>query len=551
PVPPRRPAGQPAPAREPAARAILRVSFGVLWIIDGVLQAQPQMAGGLPSQVTAPSATASPQWVRDVVDFGASVWSFHPVQAATAAVWIQLGLGLWLLVADAGWWSRLGGLASAAWGLVVWVFGEAFGGIFAPGLSWLSGAPGAVVLYIVAGALLAAPARAWAGRRLGRILLAGTGASWLGLAVLQAWPGRGFWHGGEDGSLTGMISDMAGLPQPRLQADVVNGFASLASHHAFAVNLVAVVALAASGLALLSGRPRVLRAAVPAVIAFCLAVWVLIQDLGMPGGLGTDPNSMIPWALLTWAGYRAATGPQTQPHDSAERIVPPAQRPRLLPLSPRGFTLPVLATIGALGTVLVGTVPMALASVSRHADPIIARAVAGGARRVDLPAPGFRLVSQAGQPVSLASLRGKVLLLTFLDPACTAECPVTTELREASSLLGEAGKNVELVAIAASQRHYGLAYVRALDRREGLATSPNWLFLTGSLGQLERAWGGYGIHLSRMVHASSVMSDMVFVIDAAGRIREEVADDPGPGTIATRSSYAVLLADAARQAMGA
>jgi hypothetical protein len=61
-------------------------------------------------------------------------------------VWIQVGIGLWLLVAVRGWWSRGAGLASVAWGLMVWIWGESFGGIFAPGLSWLTGAPGAVLL---------------------------------------------------------------------------------------------------------------------------------------------------------------------------------------------------------------------------------------------------------------------------------------------------------------------------------------------------------------------------------------------------------------------
>ena len=94
-----------------------------------------------------------------------------------------------------GTWSRLAGLAAVAWGLVVWVFGESFGGIFAPGLSWLTGAPGAVLIYVVAGALVALPEDAWRSPRLGRLLLAGTGVFFLGMAVLQAWPGRGFWQG--------------------------------------------------------------------------------------------------------------------------------------------------------------------------------------------------------------------------------------------------------------------------------------------------------------------------------------------------------------------
>ena len=57
-----------------------------------------------------------------------------------------------MLAASRGPLSRLAGLASVGWGLVVWVFGEAFGSIFAPGLTWLFGAPGAVLIYCVAGA---------------------------------------------------------------------------------------------------------------------------------------------------------------------------------------------------------------------------------------------------------------------------------------------------------------------------------------------------------------------------------------------------------------
>ncbi|MGB6456862.1 MAG: hypothetical protein WBH47_20540, partial [Streptosporangiaceae bacterium] len=65
---------------ESTARRVLRVGFGVLWVFDGLLQAQPAMAAGLPSQVIEPGATASPAWVQHVVNWGATAWSFHPVQ---------------------------------------------------------------------------------------------------------------------------------------------------------------------------------------------------------------------------------------------------------------------------------------------------------------------------------------------------------------------------------------------------------------------------------------------------------------------------------------
>ena len=78
---------------------LLRVGFGAIWLFDGILQAQPQMAGGLADQVIRPSASSSPGWVQHLVNFGVTAWDYHPVQAAAASVWIQVGIGIWMLVA--------------------------------------------------------------------------------------------------------------------------------------------------------------------------------------------------------------------------------------------------------------------------------------------------------------------------------------------------------------------------------------------------------------------------------------------------------------------
>ena len=100
-------AGQTAEAR---GRRLLRIGFGLLWIFDGILQAQPKMAGGLASQVIEPTATASPEWVQHLVNWGGTAWSYHPIQAGAASVWIQIGIGAWLIVAPRGLWSRLAGV---------------------------------------------------------------------------------------------------------------------------------------------------------------------------------------------------------------------------------------------------------------------------------------------------------------------------------------------------------------------------------------------------------------------------------------------------------
>ena len=67
-------------AEEASGRRLLRIGFGLLWVLDGALQAQPKMAGGLASQVIQPAAASSPVWVQHLVDWGGPIWSYHPIQ---------------------------------------------------------------------------------------------------------------------------------------------------------------------------------------------------------------------------------------------------------------------------------------------------------------------------------------------------------------------------------------------------------------------------------------------------------------------------------------
>ena len=294
---------------EPSGRKLLRIGFGLIWVFDGILQAQPAMAAGLPGKVIAPAAAGAPGWVRDLVNWGGSAWSFHPIADGAAAVWIQVGIGIWMLASARGSWSRAAGLAGAGWAVVIWVFGEAFGGLFNV-QSLLFGFPGAAAYYFTAGLLLALPERTWRSAALGRRLLVGFGALFAAMAVLQAWPGRGFWQGQGPhgpGALTDMITSMASTPQPAFLGHLVSDFGSFTASHGFWVNALCVLSLGGIGVGLLVTRGRLLRAVVIATAVFCLAAWVLVQDLGFLGGIGTDPNSMIPLLLLVISAYLAAT----------------------------------------------------------------------------------------------------------------------------------------------------------------------------------------------------------------------------------------------------
>jgi len=584
----------PSGAPEPAARRLLRVGFGIIWIFDGLLQAQPAMAAGLPSQVIKPTAASSPVWVQHLVNWAGTSWSYHPVQAGAAAVWIQVGIGAWLIAAPSGWFSRLAGLTSVGWGLVVWVFGEAFGGIFAPGLTFLFGAPGAVLFYCAAGLLIALPASRWQSPQLGRQVIGLLGVFFLGMAVLQAWPGRGFWQGrlhGQPASLASMALSMSSTPQPHVLSAMVNWFAAADEAHGLIINLIAVIVLALVGAAFVIGttfpastayaagasplvtRPRLVRAALVLLFVLCLADWVLIEDFGFLGGLGTDPNSMIPVALLAAGGYLAlvnapgpvvvsataaeepagpaATVPATTVPAATERATSPRTIPARLAAAFGSASLRAVVALWAVVMVLIGVGPLAAAQASPTANVIIAQAIDGDAAPLDFMASPFTLTDQHGQQVSLASLRGKVVLLTFLDPVCTSDCPlIAQEFRDADQVLGAKAKNVTLVAVVANPVYHSLAYTRAFDKQEGLAAVPNWLYLTGSVPVLQQVWKHYGVAAEIIPAGGMILhNDVAFVIDARGHERAELNFDPGPATASSTSSFAAELAAEAQRVM--
>ena len=436
----------PPPDRvpEPIARRILRIGFGALWIFDGLLQMQSSMPLGLPSGVIQPAAGGSPGWVQHLVNSGVTIWSNHPIQAASATVWIQVGIGLWLLVAPRGRWSRFGGLASVGWGLLVWSFGEAFGGIFAPGATWLFGTPGAVLFYCAAGILIALPERAFDSDRLGRVVLALGGVFLIGMAVLQAWPGRGFWQG-RGGTLTGMVRSMAQTPQPGFLSVWVSSFENVRRRPWVGRQ------------PLRRRRPGHHRGPAAERASPTRPHRTDCTGSALPGRLGPGRGSGVfrrgghrsripccPWpsssspATSLWHGCPL---PPTVPAISA-----PGRRETASERAVVGTGLSVLrrphasAAVAALAIVLVGTAPMAMAAVNDNADPILTEALDGTPNSLELPAPHFTLTDQHGKMVSLASLRGHAVALTFLDPVCTSDCPlIAQEFRQTDQRLGHPG----------------------------------------------------------------------------------------------------------------
>jgi cytochrome oxidase Cu insertion factor (SCO1/SenC/PrrC family) len=211
----------------------------------------------------------------------------------------------------------------------------------------------------------------------------------------------------------------------------------------------------------------------------------------------------------------------------------------------------VLAAVGAAAVVLLGAAPMAVASLEPGADQIVSRAVDGPPVAIHMLAPGFDLRNQSGKLTSLSSLRGKVVVLTFLDPVSTNDCPVIAdELRQAASLLSGDAAHVSFVAVVANPVYRSLATVQAFDKVQGLSRVPNWLYLTGPENDLRSAWTRYGIAVTIAPAGAMVAhNDFVFVIDGSGTERFILDADPGPGTAATQSSFANTVATIVRHVL--
>lgn len=111
------------------------------------------------------------------------------------------------------------------------------------------------------------------------------------------------------------------------------------------------------------------------------------------------------------------------------------------------------------------------------------------------PAPNFKLLDQFGHTVTLSQFHGKAVLLAFVDSHCTTVCPLTTtSMLQAASLLGAAGKQVQLVGIDANPDATRVADVRDYTRAHGMMHS--WEFLTGSLPQLKQVWRDYHVYVA-------------------------------------------------------
>ncbi|MBV8941511.1 MAG: redoxin domain-containing protein [Solirubrobacterales bacterium] len=224
------------------------------------------------------------------------------------------------------------------------------------------------------------------------------------------------------------------------------------------------------------------------------------------------PLGMRLWRV--WRTRRRQPGPDRSPPPATEPPPSSARGPAALRAPRPGLALAGVTVVAA--GVAAGVVLAVLGSPgTARSDALARNPYLDPGTTLSRAAPAFALTDQFGQPVSLRSFRGRVVLLAFTDSECTTICPLTTTaMLDAKAMLGAAGSRVQLLGIDANPKATALDDVFSYSRVHGMLHA--WHFLTGSLAQLRQVWGAYGVQAA--IQAGEIAhTPALFVIDPRGR----------------------------------
>ena len=510
---------------EPRSRTYLRWSFGALWLFDGLLQFQPSMPLGLANGVVAPAAVGAPTWLHTLMFTAIGVWNNHPIALAVATAWIEVGIGVVLLVSN-GRVGRIGAAVSVGWAGMVWLIGNGAGGIFSPTSSILFGWPGATLFYVVAGAWLIVDNRTFSSF-FARYTTRGVSVILALGAVVQSWPNREFWHGGNTNAMTVMSKFMTRTPQPHWLSWIVAKSGTIAGTLGGGFNVIVILWLLICATGLWVSTTREMRWPIVTLVIGCLVFWLVGEDAAIFGGLATDLNSLIALALLA----ACAT-----PHERGE-----TPRARRLPKDMRSSTGAVAASFA--GAAIVFSIASSGWSSVASAENTFYLAQNGSASAVNGPAPRFTLTDQSDRPYTLGEHRGRFTLLTFLDPRCYTDCPLlANQLRSVRAALGPRAR-LDIVAVAADPYHETLADVNAFIRLRGLRDVKNFYYVTTDhVKAAEKVWAAYGISvIMKSTDKMSIHSDFMFIIDPTQHLRWVIPDSPLSNWAGQHSAETELL----------
>ena len=146
-----------------------------------------------------------------------------------------------------------------------------------------------------------------------------------------------------------------------------------------------------------------------------------------------------------------------------------------------------------------------------------------------VPAADFTLTDSNGQPFSLSSQRGKIVLLYFGYTNCPDECPATmAKLKLTMGILGNLSQNVQVLMVTTDPARDNAAQMK----KWMTGFYPAFLGLFGTSDQLQQAYNAYGVTVE---DGGETHTTYLYVIDSKGNLRltfdgptmdpQDVADD--------------------------
>jgi cytochrome oxidase Cu insertion factor (SCO1/SenC/PrrC family) len=140
-------------------------------------------------------------------------------------------------------------------------------------------------------------------------------------------------------------------------------------------------------------------------------------------------------------------------------------------------------------------------------------------RKAAAPPREPRLVDQRGRSFTLASLRGKPLIVTFIAAHCTDACPlINAQFSDAARRIQRAGLRARLLTVTLDPEHDSPTTMRALAKRFE-ANAQYWLLAGGSIPDVHAVMGEFGAVSEegrRGYHDEH--TTFVYVVNSRGRL---------------------------------
>jgi cytochrome oxidase Cu insertion factor (SCO1/SenC/PrrC family) len=137
------------------------------------------------------------------------------------------------------------------------------------------------------------------------------------------------------------------------------------------------------------------------------------------------------------------------------------------------------------------------------------------------PAPDFTLRDQTGRMISMRSLRGRTVVLAFIDPVCRNLCPFEAKVLNGVVAGLPAAERPAIVAVSVNPWGQAPRNLR-LDATKWRLV-PQWRWALGGYRSLERVWERYAIAVQ--VHTKTLAgitehtvdhTEAAYVIDPSG-----------------------------------